>query len=128
MATTMLGVAMCAVLLTGVLGRPFVSENEANQFLGLKRQTPLFNIGTPTISQFRWGTALADKAGKTWEALKKSGQYYLDFGSYAFHDDKARDHLSSYMDLFHQSGEDLPQQRRKREIVRPEPIIDPWCP
>ncbi|XP_053160803.1 uncharacterized protein C3orf85 homolog [Hemicordylus capensis] len=111
MSPKMLHIALCAVLLTGVLGAPFASEEEANQFLRLKRQTPYsHSYWDPSSSQNAWGYTLAEQASESWTALRTTAQYYMDLGSFAFDADTARDHIRSYMDMLRQSGAHLQQQ------------------
>nr|XP_060626634.1 uncharacterized protein C3orf85 homolog [Anolis sagrei ordinatus] len=108
MAMTIFHFVMCAVLLKGVLGLPFASEEEANQFLGLKRQTPSFDYLQLTSGQ----NNLADKVSEAWEALKKSAQYYLGSEWFQFDTDTAKKHITSYMDMLPQSEAGLKRQRR----------------
>ncbi|XP_034971848.1 uncharacterized protein C3orf85 homolog [Zootoca vivipara] len=123
MSASALQVATCAVLLTGVWGLPFVSEEEANEFLGLRRQALFSDYWDPASPQNGW----AEKASEYWTSLKTSAQYYMDLGSVAFDTDTARDHINSYMDLLRESGAHLQQQKRKRHVVIPEPDWDPYC-
>ncbi|CAI5772886.1 Hypothetical predicted protein [Podarcis lilfordi] len=128
MSASVLQVATCVVLLTGVWGLPFVSEEEANEFLGLRRQALFSGYWDPASPQNGWGMTMAEQASEYWTSLRTSAQYYMDLGSVAFDTDKARDHINSYMDLLRESGAHLQQQKRKRHIITPEPVIDPYCP
>ncbi|XP_074839620.1 uncharacterized protein C3orf85 homolog [Carettochelys insculpta] len=74
-----------------VLGAPFMSEDEANEFIRLKRQTPYSqNYWDPSNSQNAWGYTLAEQVSESWTALRSTAQYYMDLGSFAFDPDTAR--------------------------------------
>uniref|UniRef100_A0A8C3RPR2 Uncharacterized protein n=1 Tax=Chelydra serpentina TaxID=8475 RepID=A0A8C3RPR2_CHESE len=114
MSLKMVQVAVSVLLLTGVLGAPFVSEEAANEFIRLKRQTPYFqNYWDPSNSQNAWGYTVAEQVSESWTALRTTTQYYMDLGSFAFDPATARDHIKSYMDMLQQSGAHLQQQTRK---------------
>ncbi|XP_028582567.2 uncharacterized protein C3orf85 homolog [Podarcis muralis] len=127
MSASVLQVATCAVLLTGVWGLPFVSEEEANEFLGLRRQALFSGYWDPASPQNGWGMTVAEQASEYWTSLRTSAQYYMDLGSVTFDTDTARDHINSYMDLLRESGAHLQQQKRKRHITTFEPDTDPYC-
>ncbi|EMP37853.1 hypothetical protein UY3_04918 [Chelonia mydas] len=85
MCLKMVQVAVSILLLTGVLGAPFVSEEEANEFIQLKRQTRYSqNYWDPSSSQNAWGYTLAKQLSELWTALRTTTQYYMDLGSFAF--------------------------------------------
>ncbi|XP_072850038.2 uncharacterized protein C3orf85 homolog [Pogona vitticeps] len=109
MTTTMLQFTLCILLLTGALGLPFFSEEEANQFLSLKRQTPYLDYLQLTSSQ----STLGEQVSEAWTTLKNTGQYYMDLGYSVFSTDTARDHINSYMDMLQQPRAHLKKQRRK---------------
>nr|XP_023961859.1 uncharacterized protein C3orf85 homolog isoform X2 [Chrysemys picta bellii] len=91
MSLKMVQVAVSVLLLTGVLGAPFVSEEEANEFIRLKRQTPYSqNYWDPSNSQNAWGYSLAEQVSELWTALRTKSQYYMDLGSFAFDPATAR--------------------------------------
>nr|XP_056714908.1 uncharacterized protein C3orf85 homolog [Euleptes europaea] len=113
MSASVLQVATCAMLLTvsGVWGAPFSSEEEANQFLQLKRRVPYsLSYWDPSSSQNAWSFTVAEKASETWTALRTTAQYYMDLGSYAFYPDTARDQIQSYVEMLQQSGAHFQQQ------------------
>ncbi|XP_077673279.1 uncharacterized protein C3orf85 homolog [Eretmochelys imbricata] len=71
--------------LKGVLGAPFVSEEPANEFIQLKRQTRYSqNYWDPSSSQNAWGYTLAEQVSELWTALRTTTQHYMDLGSFAF--------------------------------------------
>ncbi|XP_074803219.1 uncharacterized protein C3orf85 homolog [Natator depressus] len=114
MCLKMVQVAVSILLLTGVLGAPFVSEEEANEFMQLKRQTRYSqNYWDPSSSQNAWGYTLAEQVSELWTALRTTTQYYMDWGSFAFDPATAQDHIRSYMDMLQESGAHLQQQIRK---------------
>ncbi|XP_054830977.1 uncharacterized protein C3orf85 homolog [Eublepharis macularius] len=113
MSAPVLQVATCAVLLTvsGVWGAPFASEEEANQFLRLKRQAPYSqSYWDPSSSQNAWGFTVAEQAVESWTALRTTAQYYMDLGSFSFYPDTTRDQIQSYMDMLQQSGTHFQRQ------------------
>ncbi|XP_062830945.1 uncharacterized protein C3orf85 homolog [Anolis carolinensis] len=122
MAMTIFHLVLCAVVLKGVLGLPFASEEEANQFLGLKRQAPYFDYLQLTSGQ----NTLAEKVSEAWTALKKSVQYYMSPELFPFDTNTAKKHISSYMDMLHQSEAGLKRQRR--HVISPEPLEIQPCP
>ncbi|XP_042298876.1 uncharacterized protein C3orf85-like [Sceloporus undulatus] len=87
MTMTTFHLVMCAVLLKGILGLPFASEEEANQFLGLKRQTPYLDYWQLTSSQ----NTLAEQVSETWTALKRSAQHYMDLRLFTFDTDYSQE-------------------------------------
>ncbi|XP_073184918.1 uncharacterized protein C3orf85 homolog [Lepidochelys kempii] len=94
MCLKMVQVAVSILLLTGVLGAPFVSEEAANEFIQLKRQTRYSqNYWDPSSSQNAWGYTLAEQVSELWTALRTTNQYYMDLGSFAFGPATARDHI-----------------------------------
>ncbi|XP_061484085.1 uncharacterized protein C3orf85 homolog isoform X2 [Rhineura floridana] len=90
MSASVLQVATCAVLLTGVWGLPFASEEEDNQFLRLKRQITYLDSWDPASSQNTWSLNLVEQATEVWTSLRTTAQYYMDLGSFAFDTDTAR--------------------------------------
>ncbi|XP_048351145.1 uncharacterized protein C3orf85 homolog [Sphaerodactylus townsendi] len=101
MFASVLQVATCAMLLTvlGVWGAPYASEEEANQFLQLKRRAPYSqSYWDPSSSQNGWSFTVAEQTREAWTTLKTTAQYYMDLGSFAFYPDKARDQIRSYME------------------------------
>ncbi|XP_044298712.1 uncharacterized protein C3orf85 homolog [Varanus komodoensis] len=83
MSATVFRVAVCIALLTGVLGLPFAIKEEANQFLGLKRQTPSSKHWDPAISKDAWDLTIPEMVKESWEAVKKSAQSYWNSESSA---------------------------------------------
>ncbi|XP_077198274.1 uncharacterized protein C3orf85 homolog [Paroedura picta] len=107
MSVPVLQVATCAALLTvsGVWGAPFASEEEANQFLRLKRQAPYYHsYWDPSGSQNAWHFTVAEQASETWTALRTTAQYYMDLGSFVYYPETARDQIQSYVEMLQQSG------------------------
>ncbi|KAL8190771.1 UNVERIFIED_CONTAM: hypothetical protein K2H54_060898 [Gekko kuhli] len=93
-AAPVLQVATCAVLLTvsGVWGAPFASEEEADQFLRLKRQAPYSqSYWDPSRSQNAWHFTVAEQVSETWTAMRTAAQYYMDLGSFVYYPETARD-------------------------------------
>ncbi|XP_064932044.1 uncharacterized protein C3orf85 homolog isoform X2 [Columba livia] len=85
MSLKMFQILVSALLFTGVLGAPFLTEESANQFIRLKRQIPYsLNYWDPSSSQNTWGYSMAEQVSETWKALKDTAQYYMDLGSSAF--------------------------------------------
>ncbi|XP_062479929.1 uncharacterized protein C3orf85 homolog [Pezoporus occidentalis] len=85
MSLKMPQILVSALLLTGVLGAPFLTEESANQFIRLKRQI-LFsqNYWDPSSSQDAWGYAVAEQVRKSWRALSDTAQYYMGLAPFAF--------------------------------------------
>ncbi|XP_061206587.1 uncharacterized protein C3orf85 homolog isoform X1 [Neopsephotus bourkii] len=85
MSLKMSQILVSALLLTGVLGAPFLTEESANQFMRLKRQI-LFsqNYWDPSSSQDAWGYAVAEQVSKSWRALSDTAQYYMGLVPFAF--------------------------------------------
>ncbi|XP_061310360.1 uncharacterized protein C3orf85 homolog [Pezoporus flaviventris] len=112
MSLKMSQILVSALLLTGVLGAPFLTEESANQFIRLKRQI-LFsqNYWDPSSSQDAWGYAVAEQVSKSWRALSDTAQYYMGLAPFAFDPSTAND-IRSYMDMPQQSGTHLQQQTR----------------
>ncbi|XP_067402318.1 uncharacterized protein C3orf85 homolog [Emydura macquarii macquarii] len=80
MSLKMVQVALSVLLLTGVLGAPFLSEEEANEFIRLKRQTLYSqNFWDPSNSQNAWGYAVAEQVSESWTFLRTTAQYYVGF-------------------------------------------------
>nr|XP_025037330.1 uncharacterized protein C3orf85 homolog isoform X2 [Pelodiscus sinensis] len=85
MPLKMVQVAVSLLLLSGVLGAPFLSEDEANEFIRLKRQIPYsHHYWDLSNSENAWGYTLAEQVSESWTALRTTTQYYLDLGSFAF--------------------------------------------
>ncbi|XP_052651050.1 uncharacterized protein C3orf85 homolog isoform X1 [Harpia harpyja] len=56
MSLNMFQILVYALLFTGVLGAPFLTEESANQFIRLKRQIPYSqNYWDTSSSQYAWG-------------------------------------------------------------------------
>ncbi|XP_065532056.1 uncharacterized protein C3orf85 homolog isoform X2 [Lathamus discolor] len=85
MSLKMSQILVSALLLTGVLGAPFLTEESANQFIRLKRQI-LFsqNYWDPSSSQDAWGYTVAEQVSKSWRALRDTAQYYMGLVPFAF--------------------------------------------
>ncbi|KAM9022266.1 uncharacterized protein C3orf85 homolog isoform 1-T1 [Ara ararauna] len=85
MSLKMSQILVSALLFTGVLGAPFLTEESANQFIRLKRQI-LFsqNYWDPSSSQNAWGYPLAEQVSKSWRALRDTAQYYMGLAPFAF--------------------------------------------
>ncbi|KYO22497.1 hypothetical protein Y1Q_0003057 [Alligator mississippiensis] len=101
----MFQVIVSLLLLSGVLGAPFLSEETANQFIRLKRQIPYsHSYWDASSSENAWGYTVAEQASESWTALRNTAQYYMDLGSFVFDSATAQDHIRSYMDMLQQSG------------------------
>ncbi|XP_025914160.1 uncharacterized protein C3orf85 homolog [Apteryx rowi] len=62
MSLKMFQILVPALLFTGVLGAPFLTEESANQFIRLKRQMPYSqNYWDPSSSQNAWGYTVAEQ-------------------------------------------------------------------
>uniref|UniRef100_A0A8C8R768 Uncharacterized protein n=1 Tax=Pelusios castaneus TaxID=367368 RepID=A0A8C8R768_9SAUR len=109
----MVQVALSVLLLTGVLGAPFMSGEEANEFIRLKRQALYSqNFWDPSNSENAWGYTVAEQVSETWTSLRTTAQYYMDLGSFAFDPTTAQDCIRSYMDMLRKSGAHLQEQTR----------------
>ncbi|XP_040606674.1 uncharacterized protein C3orf85 homolog [Mesocricetus auratus] len=86
MAYKLLQAAVCSTLLiTEVLGAPFLVEDPANQFLHLKRQVVhLQDLWNTDYNPDGRGIALADEVREVWTVLKASVHRYFDRNNLAF--------------------------------------------
>ncbi|XP_068764382.1 uncharacterized protein C3orf85 homolog isoform X2 [Struthio camelus] len=102
-----------ALLFTGVLGAPFLTEESANQFIRLKRQIPYSqNYWDPSSSLNAQEYTVAEQVSESWTSLRNTAQYYIYLGSYALDPSIVSDNIKSYMDMLQQSGTHLQQQTR----------------
>ncbi|XP_043846367.1 uncharacterized protein C3orf85 homolog [Dromiciops gliroides] len=90
MGYRMLRWVLHSVLIAGVMGAPFLSDDSANQFLRLKRQIFSQDDWDPDHSENGWGYTLAEQASESWTDLRTTAQYYMDLGSYVFHPSTAQ--------------------------------------
>ncbi|XP_014347203.1 uncharacterized protein C3orf85-like [Latimeria chalumnae] len=100
-----------AMFITGVLGAPFLSEDEANQFIRLKRQAT--GYWDPNSRQNVWGYTIAEQVNEHWTQVRTTAQYYMDLGSIAFDYNTAQEHIRAYMDMLRQTDTLLQQQLRQ---------------
>ncbi|XP_063175967.1 uncharacterized protein C3orf85 homolog [Chroicocephalus ridibundus] len=108
MSLKMFQILVSALLFTGVLGAPFLTEESANQFIRLKRQIPYSQIyWDPSSSQNAWGYTVAEQIRESWTALRDTAQYYMDFSSFAFDPSIVSDNIRSYTEMLQQSGTHL---------------------
>ncbi|XP_025968155.1 uncharacterized protein C3orf85 homolog isoform X2 [Dromaius novaehollandiae] len=111
MSLKMFQILVPALLFTGVLGAPFLTEESANQFIRLKRQMPYSQSDwDPSSSQNTWGYTVAEQVSESWTSLRNTAQYYMDLVSSAFDPSIARDNIRFFMDMLQQSGTYLLQQ------------------
>ncbi|XP_039220950.1 uncharacterized protein C3orf85 homolog [Crotalus tigris] len=87
MSIIMLHVMTCVTLLTVAWGLPFSSQEEDNEFLGLKRLPYPANWHAFTVSE---------QVSEYWSLLKRSSQYTMDM---------ARDYISFYKNMLQQHEE-----------------------
>ncbi|XP_026519768.1 uncharacterized protein C3orf85 homolog [Notechis scutatus] len=87
MSIIMLHATTCVVLLTVAWGLPFVSQDEDNEFLGLKRLPYPANWHAVTVSE---------QMNEYWSLLQRSSQYSMDM---------VRDYISFYKNMLWQQEE-----------------------
>ncbi|XP_032536487.1 uncharacterized protein C3orf85 homolog [Chiroxiphia lanceolata] len=85
MSLKMFQILVSALLFTGVLGAPFLTEESANQFIRLKRHIPYSQSSwDPSSSQNSWAYTVAEQISESWAALRDTAQYYMDLNPLAF--------------------------------------------
>ncbi|XP_064500200.1 uncharacterized protein C3orf85 homolog isoform X2 [Pseudopipra pipra] len=85
MSLKMFQILVSALLFTGVLGSPFLTEESANQFIRLKRHIPYSQSSwDPSSSQNSWAYTVAEQISESWAALRDTAQYYMDLNPLAF--------------------------------------------
>ncbi|XP_056416628.1 uncharacterized protein C3orf85 homolog isoform X2 [Hyla sarda] len=87
------------LLMQGILGASFFTEEATNQFLRLKRQAFSRHFWEPAHSERSWASTITDQASETWQSLVNSVQYYanleLDHSSYSA--SEIGKHMKSYV-------------------------------
>ncbi|KAK1168304.1 hypothetical protein AOXY_G8135 [Acipenser oxyrinchus oxyrinchus] len=108
-------IALTSVLLSAALCAPFMKEEDANQFIRLKRQAQYSHDGywDPTHSQNQWGYTIREQANEYWSSLRANAQYYMDMGSLMFDPSIARENNKAYMDMLREADRHLQEQGRK---------------
>ncbi|XP_069827602.1 uncharacterized protein C3orf85 homolog [Dendropsophus ebraccatus] len=90
-----------SLLMQGILGASFFSEETTNQFLRLKRQAFSRHFWEPAPTESSWTSTITDQARDTWRSLVNSVQYFLnlkfDHSSYSSNIGK---HMKSYVNEF----------------------------
>ncbi|XP_029435117.1 uncharacterized protein C3orf85 homolog isoform X2 [Rhinatrema bivittatum] len=107
-------IILCAVLLTEVLGAPFLPDETANQFLRLKRQAHSWNYWDPEYSQNAWGYTVTEQVSEYWNALRTMAQYYMDLGSFAIDPTTAQGHIKAYMEMLRDTSTHLQRQAHEQ--------------
>ncbi|XP_069046069.1 uncharacterized protein C3orf85-like [Lepisosteus oculatus] len=109
-------VLLAAVLLSGVSGAPFMKEEDANQFIRLKRQAQYSHDGywDPNHSQNQWGYTVREQVNEYWTTLRTNAQYYMDMGSLMFDPSVAIENNKAYMDMLRSAGVHLQGQTGRR--------------
>ncbi|XP_058041183.1 uncharacterized protein C3orf85-like [Ahaetulla prasina] len=87
MSIIMLHVVTCVALLTVAWGLPFASQEEDNEFLGLKRIPYPANWHAVTVPE---------QMSEYWSLVKRSSQYSMD---------TVRDYISFYRNMLWQQEE-----------------------
>ncbi|KAM3933193.1 uncharacterized protein C3orf85 homolog [Leptodactylus fuscus] len=72
---------LITLLIQGLLGASFFSEEATNQFLRLKRQAFSRHFWEPAPSESSWTSTITDQASETWRSLVNTVQYYLNLQS-----------------------------------------------
>ncbi|XP_072278195.1 uncharacterized protein C3orf85 homolog [Pyxicephalus adspersus] len=67
------------ILIQGIRGYSFFSEEATNQFLKLKRQAFSNHFWEP--SEDSWSSKMTEKASDTWKSLVNLARYYLNMES-----------------------------------------------
>ncbi|XP_043927700.1 uncharacterized protein C3orf85 homolog [Protopterus annectens] len=99
------------ILLPGLFSAPFISDEEANQFIRLKRQAQ--GYWDPNHGQNAWGYTINEQASEYWTSLRTTAQYYMDLGSLTFDPSVSQDNIRSYMTMLQQAGAHIQQQMRR---------------
>ncbi|XP_044143959.1 uncharacterized protein C3orf85 homolog [Bufo gargarizans] len=89
-----------SLLLQGILGASFFSDEATNQFLRLKRQAFSRHFWEPAPLESSWASTITDQVSETWRSLVNSIQYYLNMESdcSSYSSAKIRQHMKSYVD------------------------------
>ncbi|XP_066555058.1 uncharacterized protein C3orf85 [Amia ocellicauda] len=105
-------VVLLAGLLCGVSSAPFMKEEDANQFIRLKRQAQYSQDGywDPYHAHNQWGYTVQEQATEYWTSLRTNAQYYMDMGYMMFDPSVAIENNKVYMDMLRSTGEHLHDQ------------------
>ncbi|XP_075051665.1 uncharacterized protein C3orf85 homolog [Mixophyes fleayi] len=87
------------LLIQGILGAPFFSEEATNQFLRLKRQAFSRHFWEPDPSANSWGSTITEEASDTWRSLINSVHYYLNLetGRSSYHPSAIGNQVKAYI-------------------------------
>ncbi|XP_061900124.1 uncharacterized protein C3orf85-like [Entelurus aequoreus] len=103
---------MLCVLLTGVLGAPFMKEEQAKGFIRLKRQSGYWD---PHSSQNQWGYTIQEQANEYWTALRTDAQFYMDMGNLMFDRSVADENNRLYAEMLRNARAHLDSQTGGRK-------------
>ncbi|KAG7484323.1 hypothetical protein MATL_G00048030 [Megalops atlanticus] len=94
-------VALLLTLLSGVFTAPLMNEQEAKQFIRLKRQAQYPDTGywDPYHAHNQWGYTRQEQANEYWTMLRANAQYYIDMSSLMFDRSVANENAKMYMDM-----------------------------
>ncbi|XP_028655314.1 uncharacterized protein C3orf85-like [Erpetoichthys calabaricus] len=97
--------AIVSFVLSGVLSAPFMQEEDANQFIRLKRQAQYTHDGywDPNGANNVWGYTIREQANEYWNFLRTTAQYYMDMGAF-FDASVADENNRLYMDMLRNVG------------------------
>uniref|UniRef100_A0A8C8DWK3 Uncharacterized protein n=1 Tax=Oryzias sinensis TaxID=183150 RepID=A0A8C8DWK3_9TELE len=106
----MRSVILLAVL-SGVFAAPVMKEQEAKQFIRLKRQAGYWD---PYHSQNQWGFTIQEQANEYWTALRTGAQYYMDMANMMFDPSVADENRRQYMEMLRNAQAHLDMQTRRQ--------------
>ncbi|XP_068121597.1 uncharacterized protein C3orf85 homolog [Hyperolius riggenbachi] len=69
------------ILIQGILGAAFFTEEATNQFLKLKRQAFSKHFWEPNPIESSWSSQIAEMASDTWKSMMDAAHYYLNMES-----------------------------------------------
>ncbi|XP_035506472.1 uncharacterized protein C3orf85-like isoform X2 [Scophthalmus maximus] len=94
-------------LLSGIFAAPFMKQEEAKQFIRLKRQSGHWD---PHHSQNQWGYTVQEQANEYWTALRTDAQYYMDMSNLMFDSSVATENNRLYMEMLRTAQAHLDSQ------------------
>ncbi|XP_061103835.1 uncharacterized protein C3orf85-like [Conger conger] len=108
-------VILLLTLLNGIYTAPVMKEEEAKQFIRLKRQAQYPGTGywDPYHSQNQWGYTIQEQANEYWTMLRADAQYYMDMGNLMFDRAVATENNRLYMEMLRNARAHLDGQTER---------------